>query len=510
VRALGPAFEVIQGPTPLVLVAPHGGRRDPVLRPWTAGGLRTNDLHTAALTRELATATAASALLNVGLDRNDVDLNRVSTAHDEAPRFLEALAELLEAALDCHGHAVVLTIHGWNVVQAAVDLGIGYRPGRHAPGAPPGPTASPAFVGSALGPLRHALDRRGITVSFGARYPARARENLLQLFTTRYLDDPRPLVRRLAGLGQRCEGVQLELGLPLRWPGPWRAQLVGGLVDTVPALLGHPRPRTDAPAIVPEPVPGPLQSFEFVSPDLCGLAALDRAGGRLLLFEPDGTLALFTGERIGGEPPDRVGGLTLRRARDGTRHLRYEGPLVRFPDTTPFLDLEEGLAGATLLDASLALDYRPAHPGCPFGSVAGTLTLAGRHRLIAGTAAADHDDPRAHTTRRVALELSAGERLFVRTDGAAALIGYLCRAGEHLPIVEVLDTSEGAVGEAPIDVRLATGERCVVEVRPLHRLPVVRGGSTPPVRVEFTSCRLATAAVPAGWCFSVLPAPPGV
>jgi hypothetical protein len=66
-------------------------------------------------------------------------LNRVSTAHDEAPRFLEALAELLEATLDRHGRAVVLTIHGWNVVQAAVDLGIGYRPGRHAPGAPPGP-----------------------------------------------------------------------------------------------------------------------------------------------------------------------------------------------------------------------------------------------------------------------------------------------------------------------------------------------------------------------------------
>jgi hypothetical protein len=471
--------------------------------------LRTNDLHTAALTHELTTATAASGLVNVGIDRNDADLNRVSTAHDEAPRFLEALAELLEATLDRHGRAVVLTIHGWNVVQAAVDLGIGYRPGRHAPGAPPGPTASPAFVGGALGPLGRALGSRGIGVSLGARYPARARENLLQLFTARYLDDPRPLVQRLARLGQRCEGVQLELGLPLRWPGPWRTRFVGGVADTVPALLGRLRSNAAAPTTVPEPVPGPVRSFEFASADLCGLAALDRVGGRLLLFEPDGTLALFTGERIGGEGPDQVGELAMRRTHEGMRHLRYEGPLVRFPDTTPFVDLEAGLAGATLIDATVALDFQPAHPGCPFGSVEGTLVLAGRRRSIRASAAADHDDARAPTTQRVALDLGAGERLFLRSEGGPSLSGYLCRAGEHRAVSA---TSGAAVGDTPIDLRFATGERRAVEVRPVHRLPVVRGGSTPPVCVEFTSCRLAGTDALAGWCFSVLKSPtrPGV
>jgi hypothetical protein len=189
VRALGPAFEIIRGPTPLLLVAPHGGRRDSASRPWIGGGMRTNDLHTAALTRELAAATAASALVNTALDRNDVDLNRVTTAHDDAPRFLEILGELLEETLARHGYAVVLTIHGWNVVQASVDLGIGYQPGRHAPSAPPGPTVSVDFVASALGPLGIALAARGIGVSLGTRYPARARENLLQLFSRRYLDD---------------------------------------------------------------------------------------------------------------------------------------------------------------------------------------------------------------------------------------------------------------------------------------------------------------------------------
>ena len=476
-------------------------------RPWTDGGLRTNDLHTAALTHELAAATAASGLVNVGIDRNDIDLNRISTAHDEAPRFLEALAELLEATLDRHGHAVVLTIHGWNVVQAVLDLGIGYRPGRHEPGAPPGPTASPAFVDGGLGPLCRALGRCGISVSLGARYPARARENLLQLFTARYLDDPRPLVRRLARLGQRCDGVQLELGLPLRWPGPWRTQLVGGIADTVPALLGRARSAAPTPAIVPEPVPGPVRSLEFASTGLCGLAALDRVGGRLLLFEPDGTLALFTGERIGGEAADQVGGLSLRRTPDGVRHLRYEGPLARFPDTTPFVDLEAGLARATLLDASLALDFQPAHPGCPFGSVEGTLTLAGRQRSIVASAAADHDDPRALTTRRVALQLEAGEHLFLRAAGGAALSGYLCCTAGHVEIPDVAGPAGGSPFEAPLEIRFATGERRVIEILPVHRLPVVRGGSTPPVCVEFTSCRLASTSAPAGWCFSLLPAP---
>ena len=116
---------LIAGTTPLVLVAPHGGRRDVARRPWGTAPLKVNDLHTAALTAELARVTGASAIINTAADRNDVDLNRVSAAHDRAPWFLERLADVLAATLGRHGRATLLTVHGWNVVQPAVDLGLG-------------------------------------------------------------------------------------------------------------------------------------------------------------------------------------------------------------------------------------------------------------------------------------------------------------------------------------------------------------------------------------------------
>src|SRR2546429_5818630 len=119
----------ITGAAPLVLVAPHGGRRDAARRPWGSAPLKVNDLHTAALTAELAAATGASALVNTAADRNDVDLNRVSAAHDRAPWFLEQLADVLGATLPRHGRPTPLTVHGWNVIKPAVDSGLGCPPG---------------------------------------------------------------------------------------------------------------------------------------------------------------------------------------------------------------------------------------------------------------------------------------------------------------------------------------------------------------------------------------------
>jgi hypothetical protein len=323
--------------------------------------------------------------VNADVDRNDVDLNRISTAHDGAPRFLETLAELLEAALARCERAVVLAIHGWNVVQPSVDVGIGYRPGRHAPSAPPGPTASAEFLRGGLTGCAPRWRPAAIGVSLGARYPARAPENLLQLFSERHTADARPLVQRLAQLGRRCDGVQLELAVPLRWPGPWRTRMIASVVDALPALLGR-RPETALmPAARPEPAPGTARTFEFVGPDLCGLAALDRAGARLLLFERDGTLALFTGERIGGEADGTVGGLSLHATADGGRRLRYDGPLLRFPDTTTVRRPGSGDGGRH--PPRRALRDR-LHPGAPWmclrvdrrrGGHRGTATAGVRH-----------------------------------------------------------------------------------------------------------------------------------
>src|SRR5262249_57814238 len=88
-------------------------------------------------TEELGAATGASALINARLDRNDVDLNRISSAHDCAPEFLELLGDLLSLALARYGHATVLTVHGWNVIQPAVDLGFGCTQGAPLGGSPP-------------------------------------------------------------------------------------------------------------------------------------------------------------------------------------------------------------------------------------------------------------------------------------------------------------------------------------------------------------------------------------
>ena len=58
------------GKRPIVLVAPHGGERAREIR----RGDGMNDLYTAELCHELAGRLDAYAVVNEGLDRNDVDL----------------------------------------------------------------------------------------------------------------------------------------------------------------------------------------------------------------------------------------------------------------------------------------------------------------------------------------------------------------------------------------------------------------------------------------------------
>src|SRR4029453_4947938 len=91
-----------------------------------------------------------------------------------------------------------------------------------------------AFAGSAIPGLVRACAARGTTATSGARYPARARENLVPLFTPRYRDDSRPLGRQLATLGKDADAIQLELAVPLRWPGAWGRELVGACRRALP------------------------------------------------------------------------------------------------------------------------------------------------------------------------------------------------------------------------------------------------------------------------------------
>jgi hypothetical protein len=469
-----------------------------------------NDLHTAALTAELAVASGAFALINSEHDRNDVDLNRICEAHERAPWFLECLAELVDAAVARHGRATLLTLHGWNVIQPVVDLGLGCAAG-------PGPfqvgrmaAVTPAFAAAALPRLVDACTARDIGATVGARYPARARENLIQLFTPRYRDDPRPLVRAIAAAAPRVDAVQLELGIALRWPGPWRTRLLDACRAALPALVAPPPAEAEPPAAAGREAEGLAACrLEFASPALSGLAGLDAGrGGRLLLFPPGGGLALFTGERIGLEPASVTGALALHPTSDGGLALRFRGPLLRFPDTTPFLDLEAGLARAELIEAAVALDFAPNHPMCgsaEFGAVSGTVTLDGTPRAVNARGFAEHAaGPGAWPRLRVAVALGEGTGLALTLGlESGETSGFLCRGGRHVAVTAAratLGAASAPLDHVSLELELADGERLSLTVRATHRLPVIRARGAAPVRIDFAACRLdGQAEGPAGW-----------
>jgi hypothetical protein len=499
-------FTAIPGSIPLVLVAPHGGRRDPVRHPWSRGHIKVNDLHTPDLARDLAARTGAAALINASIDRNDVDLNRVSEAHDGGGDFLDALAALLEATIARHGRATLLTVHGWNVIQPALDLGLGCAPGADPYTVSRAAAVSDAFAAGAVRDLVEACTARGIDATVGARYPARARENLLQLFTPRYRDDSRPPVRRLARLAPQVEAVQIELGIPLRWDGPWRRRFFDATAAALPSLVAPvhaARPAPTGPVAAAAPRVG--RRLEFTSPTLCGLAALDAGrGGRLVLFPPGDGLFLFTGERTGGEPPAQVGGLSVEGDGEAAR-VRFHGPILRFPDNTPFLDLEAGLARAALVEAELALDFIPGFGGGAFGAVAGHAVVDGARMDIAGHGFALGDGPAGPWPRlRAAFRLADSTALTVAVglDGGRAT-GILHRGGLTLEVIGVrveLGPPETPLSRLELEVEIAGGERLRLAGRAAHRLPVVRLTDAGSLRLEFAACRLDGDTWPAGWC----------
>jgi hypothetical protein len=504
VAALEPI--VVAGSTPLVLVAPHGGQRDYDGRPWGSAPLKVNDLHTASLTEQLAALLDASAVINTALDRNDVDLNRVSAAHDRAPAFLERLADVLSATIARHGRATVLTVHGWNVIQPAVDLGFGC-----AHGAPVDRSAavSLAFAGSAIPALVRACAARGITATSGARYPARARENLVQLFTPRYRDDSRPLVRQLATLGKDADAIQLELAVPLRWPGAWRRELVDACREALPALVDRGTLAPPTAATAAPPAPPLVRALQVVGRGASTLVALDQVGARLLIFPSGGGLAHFTGERTGGEERGRVAGLRMDEADDGTLRVSFAGPMMRFPDTTPFLDLERGLGGATVIaQTQVELVFEPAHPGgdgSDFGVVRGTAILDGERLDLGGRGFSTAGGLGTVWPRlRAALEIAPGARLFLTValpDGGAT--GFLCRDGRHEVVARAaarLGDGDDCLGGLTVDVELSGGERFAIRPEAVHRLPVVRGGLPAPIRLVYAACRVAEVPGLAGWC----------
>src|ERR1700687_3966113 len=93
-------LEVIDSDSPLLLIAPHGGRAE--VRTRSMLNPKVNDLHTADITRGLASRLGASALINVAMDRNRLDCNRLSQIVERAPWLLEMIADRVGAIVARH------------------------------------------------------------------------------------------------------------------------------------------------------------------------------------------------------------------------------------------------------------------------------------------------------------------------------------------------------------------------------------------------------------------------
>ena len=395
--ALPSWIEHVPGAAPLLLVAPHGGRRPERDASELAAPRKANDLHTAELTLELARRTGATALVNRARDRNELDLNRVSDVRRGAPALLATLLALVREQIAERGEARLFFVHGWNAIQASCDVGIGGRlaEGRFVPVRESRPTIPERFF-PALYDLAGRLRHHGIDVRFGDRYPAATKENLLQLFTERYAGDHDPAIRELARLGAagRICAVQLELGIPLRWPGPLRKRLVDALARW---LVAVPEATTPPPEKIPASPGSPRRiSLEFHDGALGigGFAATERAAGgrrfgRFLLCLGGSRLGLFTGEHPFGEA---LSCGALGWIRDGSAlRLEYDGPFLIFPTTDPFLDLEAGLARSELAHLGASLEWRPLDHGgtrteAGPGTVRGTATLDGATLRIEASA----------------------------------------------------------------------------------------------------------------------------
>src|SRR6266851_7247756 len=214
-------LEVIDADSPILLIAPHGGRAEARTRSML--NPKVNDLHTAEITRGLALRLGASALINVAMDRNRLDCNRLSQIIDRAPWLLEMIADRVDAIVARHGRVTVLLIHGWNIIEPRLDFGLGLRNSGDEL-RPPGAACVSAcddFINGPLAGLAERLHRHGIQPTYGMRYPGGGLQNLLQAFTARHHESPNAPLRSISEAGMRgvIDAAQLELSVALRMPG---------------------------------------------------------------------------------------------------------------------------------------------------------------------------------------------------------------------------------------------------------------------------------------------------
>jgi len=432
-----PWLEVIDRPSPILLIAPHGGRAETAFR---GPNPKVNDLHTAEITRTLADRFAASALVNFAMDRNRLDCNRLGQLAERAPWLLEIIARRVEEMVTRHGRAIVLLIHGWNVIEPRVDFGLGarLRDGRLVPAGHGHISAGDEFINRTVAPIAERLRAGGIAAGFGIRYPAGGFHNLLQVFTPRHLESPLPALRRLAAIAATgaIDAVQLELSVAVRMPGSMRncaldaigaafpidaAQARDGAPaielfrEVVRTVVRRPAAKAPAPAALNAPRTGiPARAgMEFFDPSagIGAMASFDLGpaamGARIMMMLDHRRVALFTGEGAVRRNGGRISLGPLALHADGREiALTFRGPAVVVPDARVYLSIERALASGILDEAALvsvrlrvpdaplnleeilqsgmSIDPVATDPVAAFGRLTGTITIAGETRMLEG------------------------------------------------------------------------------------------------------------------------------
>jgi hypothetical protein len=412
-------LQAIEGRTPILLIAPHGGRAGQAARARLHP--RINDLHTAEITHELARRLDAHALINRAMDRNVLDCNRVEEIARKAPWVLTRLAAQVARMAERHGRVLVLVIHGWNVVQARIDFGLGARllRGRLRPVSSAHITASERFINGPLAHLCARLEANGILPSFGLRYPAAGRQNLLQIFTPRFAQSRLEPLRALARMSADgiIDALQLELSVALRWPGALRETTIGLIAETfsttapvraLKAPMVMTRPHRTAARVKTTPSTVAITPFrfglEFFDPSCATgvMASVDLFGGggaRVITLLPGGQVALCTAEGRLELHRHRISRGPVHLYADGRYvSLEFSGPLLVVPDASAYLRMERALATGGVEQAVVNCTLELGNCSGPicfdpqffdigrrqvgFGTATGTIILGGDWRPL--------------------------------------------------------------------------------------------------------------------------------
>jgi hypothetical protein len=454
-----------RGRSAALVIAPHGGRRGSgSLGDAARRERKVNDLHTAHVATELAEALDGALIVNPALDRNELDLNRISQVAGRAPWFLTLIEMLIDDILLRHPRAEVVFVHGWNVVQPKCDIGVGQRLADAAAAAlhAEALTVSPEYAAGRLARLQVACAAAGFTAHFGERYPARHPNNLLQIFRCGAPGASAPQLARWRAEG-RVEAVQLELGMPLRWPGPIRSAFVAAVAAAFGETDGARDASPDGTSLAPQP--GGIQFYDPQA-ELGLTARVDCANthiaSRLLIFIGRRRLALFIGEDALGHRSGAHGLHVLPEA-DGFR-LRFAGTALMCDDGALYIELEHAFAASRLCPVHLDVRFHSG-PIRHCGSVSGWVEVDGERRRIATHALAEQVLPQRapgawsiHTQLHASFGAAGALRLRHEFPGSGGMLYERTAAGETAVTVPGLHIAFDGSPTAPR--RIVAGDLC--------------------------------------------------